>query len=102
MHPADSMIAQELKIQQEQWGLEHDIQAHGSEGLVEAAGIIAGRDRPHTTEYQDGPYDEDQWFIQLWHKHKDNPARRYAIAAAMLNSAIACYVYEQGLDSLTK
>lgn len=99
MKYARQLLEAEIKAQREKWGLEHDIEQHGAAGLAEAACIIAGAERPRTDEYLDGPYSEDQWFIRLWHKHKGDPSKRYAIAAAMLLSAIECAVYEKGLSA---
>ena len=93
MKHARNLLNRELESQRTQWGLEHDIQNHGSCGLVEAAQIICSQNQPST----DG-YEGNEWFFELWNKHRDNPTRRIAIAAAMLMSAIECSVYERGLD----
>jgi len=92
MNKAQQMVNKELSLQMKNWGLEHDIKYHGSEGLAEAAIIISQREEPKT----DG-YNGDEWFFVLWHKHKNDPIRRYAIAAAMLQNAIECSIYERGL-----
>lgn len=91
MKESISMVSAEIRRQKESWGLEHDIEEHGSTGLVEAARIICSTLEPETSGYEG-----NEWFFKLWHKHKDNPEKRYAIAAAMLHSAIDCRLYEKG------
>ena len=86
------MVQQELNSQRNKWGLEHDINHHGSAGLAHAATIIASPHPPDTTGF-----DGDEWYFELWRKYQDDPAQRYAIAAAMLYSAIDCCIYEKGL-----
>lgn len=89
-----NMLHAEIKKQKERFGLEHDIEYHGSRGLAEVAVILASEVVPNS-----GAYEEHQWFMKLREKHKDNPTKRYVIAAAMLLAAIDCAVYEKGLST---
>lgn len=88
MNRANEMIQREVYHQKRKWGFEHDLENHGSQGLIEAAMILISPNDPDLN---------DEWFIQLRKKYKDNPTRRYAIAAALLHAAIDCKIYEQGL-----
>lgn len=90
---ATQLIQHELADQRKKWGLEHDLENHGSWGLVEAAFMVASSSMPHIEGYEG-----DEWFFELWRKHQHNPAKRIAIAAAMLHSAIECSVYEKGRE----
>lgn len=96
---SDQMIRRELQSQNDQWGLQHDVEEHGSAGLAEVAALLV---QPNCPDWDREGYDEEQWFVQLRKKHENDPARRYAIAAAMLRNAIECLVYEQGRDSVCK
>ena len=88
---AARLVRQELVSQRKKWGLEHDLENHGPQGLIEAAFIIASPFVPDTAGYEG-----DEWFFQLWRVHEKNHPKRIAIAAAMLHNAIECSVYENG------
>lgn len=86
------IVSKELKKQREKYGFEHDIVEHGSKSLAEIAGLLISPTPPDREIY------EDQWFVSLYEKHCDNPVKRYAIASAMLCSAIDCKMYEYGAE----
>lgn len=92
---AIQLVQHELIDQRNKWGLEHDLENHGSQGLIEAAFIIASPFVPDTAGYEG-----DEWFFQLWRVHENNHPKRLAIAAAMLQSAIECTVYEKGKEKM--
>lgn len=94
MKESEIMVNNELRRQREKWGLEHDIEVHGSDGLAYAARIILDPHEPSTSGH-----DGNEWYFELWRNHRDNPEKRYAIAAAMLHSAIECRIYERGIRS---
>ncbi len=91
MKYANNLISCEILKQSKRWGLEHDAEEHGSEGLCEAARVICDQYPPDERKYERG-----QWFVELWYEHEHDPIHRMAIAAAMLASAIECKVYELG------
>ena len=71
MNEAKRLIDNEIRRQRENWGLEHDIEEHGSVGLVYAARIISDPYEPSASGYVG-----DEWYFKLWHKLKDNPEKR--------------------------
>ena len=91
---AARLIQHEITVQRQNWGLEHDLNNHGSQGLIEAASIIASPVLPSREGYEG-----DEWFFQLWKVHEKDHPKRIAIAAAILHSAIECAVYENGKGS---
>ena len=91
---SEQMVQRELESHRRQWGFEHDIQEHGSAGLADAARLLLGNTPPSGETYEN-------WVVELWEKHATDKPRRFAIAAAMLYSAIDCACYEAGRIKVT-
>ena len=90
------LIINEAQHQRQEYGFEHDVETHGSERLMLAAGILLyGTDIPRDDS-------STPWAIDLWEKHRESPQRRAMIAGALCASALDVMAFEIGRAAMKK
>lgn len=76
----------------EEWAFEKAMESHGASGMVHAVRLLLSEVPPRGGA--------EKWIKDLHKKYEDDPVRRYAIAAAMLHTAIDCKLYEIGWETI--